>query len=58
MKSKKGMGFKAAAKSIASKQGLSMERASAILAAGARKASTKAKQANPKRKLKASNLLN
>lgn len=47
MKSKKGMGFKAAAKSIASKQGLSMERASAILAAGARKASTKAKQANP-----------
>lgn len=43
----KGMGFKAAAKSIASKQGLPMERASAILAAGARKASPAAKKSNP-----------
>jgi hypothetical protein len=41
------MGFKAAQKSIAKKQGVSMERAGAILAAGARKASPAAKKANP-----------
>lgn len=46
-KEKKGMGFKAAQKSIASKQGISSERAGAILAAGARKASPAAKKANP-----------
>jgi hypothetical protein len=43
----KGMGFKAAQKQIAKKQGLSMERAGAILAAGARKASPAAKRKNP-----------
>lgn len=47
MKAKKGMGFKAAAKSIAKKQGIGMERAGAILAAGARKASPSAKAKNP-----------
>jgi len=41
------MGFKAAAKKIAKKQGVSKERASAILAAGARKASPAAVKANP-----------
>ena len=46
-KSKKGMGFKAAQKKIAAKQGIGMERAGAILAAGARKASKKAIKANP-----------
>jgi hypothetical protein len=45
--SKKGMGFKAAQKKIAAKQGIGMERAGAILAAGARKASKKAIKANP-----------
>ena len=44
---KKGMGFAAAQKSIAKKQGLPMEKAGAILAAGARKASPAAKKANP-----------
>lgn len=44
---KKGMGFKKAQASIAKKQGIPMERAGAILAAGARKASAKAKAANP-----------
>jgi hypothetical protein len=43
----KGMGFKAAQKSIAKKQGLPMKNAGAILAAGARKASPAAKKANP-----------
>jgi len=47
MKAKKGMGFKAAQKQIAKKQGVGMERAGAILAAGARKASKKAVKANP-----------
>jgi len=47
MKAKKGMGFKAAQKGIAKKQGISMDRAGAILAAGARKASPAAKKANP-----------
>jgi hypothetical protein len=47
MKAKKGMGFKAAQKSIAKKQGISMKSAGAILAAGARKASAAAKKKNP-----------
>ena len=44
---KKGMGFKAAQRSIAKKQGIPMKNAGAILAAGARKASPAAKKANP-----------
>ena len=44
---KKHLGFKAAAKKIAAKQGVSTERAGAILAAGARKASPAAVKANP-----------
>jgi hypothetical protein len=47
MKAKKGMGFKTAQKQIAKKQGISMEGAGAILAAGARKASKAAKKKNP-----------
>lgn len=47
MKAKKGMGFKAAQKSIAKKQGVSMKSAGAILASGARKASAAAKKKNP-----------
>ena len=47
MKVKKGMGFKAAQAQIAKKQGIPMERAGAILAAGARKASAAAKRKNP-----------
>jgi hypothetical protein len=47
VKTKKGMGFKAAQKNIAKKQGIPMERAGAILAAGARKASPAAKKKNP-----------
>jgi len=43
----KGMGFKAAQKSVAKKQGLSMDKAGAIIAVGARKASPAAKKANP-----------
>jgi hypothetical protein len=43
----KGMGFKAAQKSIAKKQGIPMKNAGAILAAGARKASPAALKANP-----------
>lgn len=43
-------GFKAVQKKIASKQGVGMERAGAILAAGARKASKKAVKANPRLK--------
>ena len=50
MKAKKGMGFKAAQKSIAKKQGVSMERAGAILAASSRKASPAAKRKNPRLK--------
>ena len=44
---KKGMGFKAAAKGIAAKQGIPMKNAGAILAKGARTASPAAKKANP-----------
>ena len=43
-------GFKAVQKKIAAKQGVSMKRAGAILAAGARKASKKAVKANPRLK--------
>lgn len=43
-------GFKAAAASIAKREGYSTARASAILAAGARKASPKAVKANPRLK--------
>jgi len=46
-KAKKGMGFKAASKSVQEKEGVSKERANAIIAAGARKASAKAKKKNP-----------
>lgn len=46
-KPKVGMGFKKAQSSIAKKQGIPMKNAGAILAAGARKASAKAKSANP-----------
>ena len=49
-KSTKHLGFKAAQKKIAAKQGVSMESAGAILAAGARKASKKAVAANPRLK--------
>jgi hypothetical protein len=44
---RKVRGFKANAKKIAAKQGVSMKRASAILAAGTRKASPAAKAKNP-----------
>jgi hypothetical protein len=40
-------GFKAVQKKIAAKQGVPMERAGAILAAGARKSSKAAIKANP-----------
>lgn len=43
-------GFKKAAASIAKKQGISTERASAILATGARKAGKAAIKANPRLK--------
>ncbi len=43
-------GFKAVQKKISAKQGVSMKRAGAILAAGARKASKKAIKANPRLK--------
>lgn len=43
-------GFKAAAAQIAKKQGVSSDRAAAILAAGARKASAKAVAKNPRLK--------
>lgn len=44
---KKGMGFAAAKKQIARKEGISPASAGAILAAGARKSSPAAKKANP-----------
>ena len=50
MKKKAHPGFKKAASMIAKKQGVSKERAGAILAAGARKASAKAVKANPRLK--------
>ena len=50
MAAKKHLGFKAVQKKVAAKQGVSMERAGAIVAAGARKASKKAVAANPRLK--------
>ena len=47
MKSKAHPGFKAVQAQIAKKQGISQDRAGAILAAGARKASPAAKKKNP-----------
>lgn len=44
---KKNPGFKAVQKSIAKKEGVSMDSAGAILASSSRGASAKAKQANP-----------
>ncbi len=44
---RKGMGFQAAQKQMMKKQGMSKASAGAILAAGARNASAKAKRANP-----------
>lgn len=49
-KTAKHPGFKAAQKKIAARQGVSMESAGAILAAGARRASKKAVSANPRLK--------
>lgn len=46
MKAHKGMGFKAAQKQIARKEGVSMKAAGAILASSTRKASPAAKRAN------------
>ena len=46
-KSKKGMGFKAAAKSVAEREKIPMNRANAIIAESTRKASLKAKKENP-----------
>jgi len=43
----KGMGFKAASRSVQKREGVSKGRANAIIAAGARNASAKAKKANP-----------
>ena len=43
----KGMGFKAAQKSIAKKSGVSMKSAGAILASSTRKVSSTAKKKNP-----------
>ena len=50
MKKKSHPGFAAVQKRIAAKQGIGMERAGAILAAGARKAGPKAVKANPRLK--------
>lgn len=47
MAAKKGMGFKAAAKSVAAKQKVPAKQAKAIIAAGAMNASPAAKKANP-----------
>lgn len=49
-KSAKHPGFKAVQEKIAKKAGVSKERAGAILAAGARKASAAAVKANPRLK--------
>lgn len=50
MASKAHPGFKAAQASIAKRQGISKDRAGAILAAGARKSSAAAKRKNPRLK--------
>lgn len=47
MKTKKGMGFKAAAADIARREGVPIKRANRILAGATRKASAKAKRRNP-----------
>lgn len=47
MKERKGMGFKAAAQGIMKKEGVSKERAGAILASATRKASPAARKSNP-----------
>lgn len=47
MQTKKGMGFKAAQKNIAAKEGIPTKNAGAILANASRNASAKAKKANP-----------
>ena len=44
---RKGMGFKAAQSQIAKRQGISKDRAGAILAAATRRASPAAKRRNP-----------
>lgn len=44
----KHMGFKAAAESVERKEGVSKERADAIIASGARHASKAARKANPR----------
>ena len=46
-KARKGMGFEAAARQVAQRRGIPMERARKIIAAGARKASPAAKKRNP-----------
>ena len=43
----KGMGFKAAAKQVQQKEGMSKTGAAKVIAAGARKASAGAKKRNP-----------
>lgn len=48
MKMNKHPGFKAVAKGIAKKQGISNKAASAILASSSRKASSAAKKRNPR----------
>lgn len=48
--SKKNPGFKKVASKMADKEGVSKERASAMLAASTRKASKKAKKKNPRLK--------
>lgn len=48
MKTKAHPGFKAVQNSIAKKQGISSKAAGAILASATRKASAKAKKANPR----------
>lgn len=47
MKAKNGMGFKAAQKQIAKKEGVPMKNAGAILAKSTRNASAEAKRKNP-----------
>lgn len=50
MATKKHPGFKAAAANISKKEGVSKDRADAILASSTRKASSAAKKKNPKLK--------
>lgn len=50
MAAKKHPGFKAVQKKIAAKEGVSMDKAGAILASSSRKASASAKAKNPKLK--------